>query len=244
MNMRQTVDITPGTHISDQFAKRLVAGMLSDLAAHERPEAETAKMGNPKAQRRVFNRSLKLHGDWTLASSLKTGKNCRFTFYQDTWVVDTDRPGWLTALSVRFRGMGPKAEPSVKHIKTFALSRHALERLVSRGAVTKAADLIVLLRNAWNAARLAVGHWQELPLEKVWMLPVQAPSGVWVVLPVCRGDSDGVIMVAKTALTMDMLSNPQALRPLMGILLADLYAPLDEDALLAALRKSSKATRR
>ena len=271
---RPTVGIDSGLRIDDAFARRLVGAMLDELATEQqasgaaREGAHQSAAGNPKAQRRVFDRFTAQLGKYLLSSGLTTGKNAKFWMGVEYWTVTSANPdngtigpnAWLVGIRSEMEGLG-RGQPMQAHTSEMvALSRHALERLVQRGAVATNEDLVTIMRNGWTTLTLALAAMLDeehggIARDGVtaWTIPVLMPNGKAIYLPVLRNLDRGPMAIVPTALSKDMIVNLGALAPLENLIVeaktaADPQAALAALAgtarLHAAMAETAKATRR
>ena len=153
--------------------------MLDELATEQqasgaaREGAHQSAAGNPKAQRRVFDRFTAQLGKYLLSSGLTTGKNAKFWMGVEYWTVTSANPddgtigpnAWLVGIRSEMEGLG-RGQPMQAHTSEMvALSRHALERLVQRGAVATNEDLVTIMRNGWTTLTLAQPADEQAPEE-------------------------------------------------------------------------------
>ena len=260
-----TVHISDGLRIDDAFAARLVDRMLTELhkdtlVLYDDLKDARSSFGNPKGQRRIYNRILKRGHKSLLAGTIQTGTRCRFRLLLDLWDVtpstfDGSGPlAWLVGSRIDYQSLGPgKHEDDTTEMA--ALSRHALERLVQRGAVKTSEDFTSILQRSWILLSLAIHvvltDKNALPRdgETQWVLPIVTRDGTEVLLPIIRNRKPGPILIATTALTPTMGIDLAALEPLASLLQEyeggyDIGKLVKDPRLVEAFKATAKATRK
>ena len=225
------VQISEGLRIDDAFAARLVDHMLKHLSdSADRLRDNMGKhdyrssLGNPKGQRRIYNRLIRSQHSGLLAARLDTGTRMRFSMALDLWDAtpagdDAKGPlAWLVGSRQEFHSLGPN-RLETQFQEMIALSRHALERLVQRGAARTPEDFIQIMRRAWVVLSLALCCLDRLPKDgTAWVVPVALANGSVVLLPIVRHTGKGPLLMVPTALTNDMGIDETALHPLLDLL--------------------------
>ena len=164
---------------------------------------------------------------------------------------------WLVGRRLEFELKGVNHKTEEKMMELAGLSRHALERLVQRGACKTEADFIKILRRAWLMLSLSVfalfENSDSLPKdsETSWTLPVELDSGKFIYLAATRNARKGPYILVTTVLTEDMGIDLQALAPLTNLLAeyegkdrGDIGKLCADERLIPALQATAKATRR
>ena len=269
-----TVQISDGLRIDDAFAERLVEKMLISLDTsyglvnfemHE-DKIRRASLGNPKGQKRIFKRMCKAGHNSILAAGITFGTRYRFNMRFDIWTAtgsdneDSEKGplAWLVGRRLEFESKGVNHKTEEKMLELAGLSRHALERLVQRGACKTEADFIKVLRRAWLMLSLSVFALFEdrdhLPKggETAWTLPVELETGETIYLVATRNARKGPYILVTTILTEDMGIDLSALAPLKTLLKeyegkkdrGDIGKLCADKRLVPALQATAKATRR
>lgn len=249
--------------IDDRFADRIVEQMRKALSfdLHELLN-DTYRMamlnghslGNPKGQTRYFNRLTATLGRAVLFSHLRTGTSKRFYMAHDFW-----SPLGVGMECIRLEAMGSGAgrpvDSGISHM--FAMSHHALSKLVQRAGCQTPEDLVAMIRKTWTLLQWIVLSIDETGIkpptsdESGWLLPVQAANGEFVYFVLTR-DKDGLSPVfVPTVLARKMLPNPDApFQPLFQLMDDLIQGRIDRDAkevkplFIETLKETAKASRR
>jgi hypothetical protein len=210
VNMRPNIELDRSLRISDDFAQRIVQltmqALYIDLDKTMEPlnrAADNSNTGNPKGQRKHFNRLVKALGSSVLTSSLDyTGTRKRFAFRIDCWGMPEDDLRSLYASRLTVRGVGANRPVDIETSNMVEITRHALMRIVQRADFVRPEDLVALLQNAWTPIQLALlaidGDDDLLPghdSKTGWILPVKTADGSPVYLVAKRGERSRLAIV-------------------------------------------------
>lgn len=205
----------------DRHAERIVEEMLTYLHRAENHWTQRSagvldmnRMGNPTAQVRTVARFEKALGPVVIQTYLKTGKRAKFKLDVVCWCLwdldkdeasDWEAPRPANAcLAVVMHHLTKDHQDSRTPL---LITRHACIRLAQRGGVRTVPDLIVALRELWDAvAGLSVNRpdsaWLDAPAAG-WLVPIRA-DGTIAVLGSEDCNGQGRRLVLKTILEPGM----------------------------------------
>jgi hypothetical protein len=177
------VAISEGVRLTDEDARRFAMHMLDDINQKSEHIWKTVlsgaalknfSVGNPKGQKRTFNRIAREHGMLFLDGSLRTGTRKRFCFNYSTFAVTADGRH-LELMAVRVECSGPNKDVDVGYAVLLVFTAHALQRLIQRSGVRKADDYLPILKALGMPGVLAAvsaKYNNGIPEGTVWPLPV------------------------------------------------------------------------
>jgi hypothetical protein len=209
VNMRPNIELDRSLRISDDFALKIVRltmkALYHDLdrtmdAVHK--ASTEVGLGNPKGQRKHFNRLVKAFGPAVLTKSLDyTGTSKRFGFRIDCWGTPEDDTHSIYASRLTIRGIGAGRPIDIETSTMCEITQHAMVRIVQRGDFVRPEDLIAVLQSAWTSIQLALlavdGDDDLLPGadSKGWILPAKTKDGVPIYLVAKQGESSRLAIV-------------------------------------------------
>jgi hypothetical protein len=212
----------------DKHAERIVWEMLKYLHAGQqqrwakaRGALRSSQLGSIVGQKRAVARFAKTVGDLALSIELAPAKRGRYTLRLVSWIVynpladaaltpgEPLPPAAQLAIIVAY-GRGANHNPQWDSALPLVVSRHAMERLAQRANVRTITDLLVSLRELWQAVETRlIQHlrdggetWPEPP-PAGWRLPLPGLNALAVV---GRSDNSRRQVVVKTILSADTLS--------------------------------------
>lgn len=231
-----------GATLADPWAEKVVTQWLSVLDDEARKT--TAKFtkfinsplgeigGNPTAQKRWANRAAAAHGASLLGVKIEVGTRARYVAIVDFWKpmaatrsIEEDArrfdtgarcpPAWLYGLRVTIEKHGISSKTRTDFFVVASLTKHALIRLVQRGACHNAHDLSASLEGMWPALSLAEAltrNVRENFAGDVWLIPATIPTQDAPVVLVTAGPTSRdheFLFYVKTVLRLDMLTPAQ-----------------------------------